>query len=113
MIVLTNLHGEPLAINDELIERVEGDQETRVILTGGARYIVAEPVEEVVRRCRQDRAEILALSRRIRVAPPPTTGDDGAEPDGGELRLLRRAQGDGAAHRDGAANRDGPEGGGR
>lgn len=89
MIVLTNLHGEPLAINDELIERVEGDHETRVILTSGTRYIVAEPVEEVVRRCRQDRAEVLALSRRIRVQPPPDPGDEATEADGAELHVLR------------------------
>ena len=92
MIVLTNLHGEPLAINDELIERVEGDRETRVILTSGTRYIVTETVEEIVRRCRQDRAEVLAMSRRIRVPPPAASPGDGEEADaadGGELHLLR------------------------
>lgn len=90
MIVLTNLHGEPLAINDELIERVEGDHETRVILTSGTRYIVTESVEEVVSRCRQHRAEILALSRRIHLpAPPPPEPDTTAsEPDVAELHLL-------------------------
>jgi flagellar protein FlbD len=90
MIVLTNLHGERLAINDELIERVEDGHETRVVLTSGTHYIVTEPVDEVVRRCRQHRAEILALSLRIHLppAPPePDTSPDGA--DGAELRLLR------------------------
>ena len=92
MIVLTNLHGEPLAINDELIERVEGDHETRVILTGGTRYIVTESVDEVVRRCRQHRAEVLALSRRIHFPPPPAEPDHSSdEADGAELHLLRGA----------------------
>lgn len=90
MIVLTNLHGEPLAINDELIERVEGDHETRVILTSGTRYIVTESVEEVVRACRQHRAEILALSRRIHFPPvPPEPEPAPPEADGAELHLLR------------------------
>ncbi|MGC8470674.1 MAG: flagellar FlbD family protein [Acidimicrobiales bacterium] len=86
MIVLTNLHGERLAINDELIERVEGDHETRVVLTSGTHYIVTEPLDEVVRRCRQHRAEILALSRQIHL-PPPSPGPEDA--DGAELHLLR------------------------
>jgi flagellar protein FlbD len=93
MIVLNNLHGEPLAINDELIERVEGDHETRVILTSGTRYIVTESVDEVVRRCRQHRAEILALSRRIHLPPPPPEPDATPdETDGAELHLLREAR---------------------
>ncbi|MGH9082204.1 MAG: flagellar FlbD family protein [Acidimicrobiales bacterium] len=80
MIVLTNLHGERLAINDELIERLEGDRETRVTLVGGARYIVSEPVEEIVRRCRRNRAEVLALSRRLDARPAPEAGS-GEGPD--------------------------------
>ena len=122
MIVLTNLHGEPLAINDELIERVEGDHETRVILTGGTRYIVAESIEEVVARCREHRAEVLALSRRIPVPPAtpasqepdededdPVDGVTGAgsartarpRPDTPELHLLRMAGAEGEVPSDG------------
>lgn len=89
MIVVTTLKGEPLAINDQLIERVEDDNETRIILTSGARYIVAESVEEIVRRCRQDRAEVQAiarhLARRIEAAPPEPAGEEG-EPAGGSPR---------------------------
>lgn len=65
MIVVTTLKGERLAINDQLIERVEDDNETRVILTSGARYIVAESVDEIVHLSRQDRAEVHAMARRL------------------------------------------------
>lgn len=85
MIVVTTLKGERLAINDQLIERVEDDNETRVILTSGARYIVAESVEEIVRLTRQDRAEVQAMARRLasRIEPePPHAAKDSA---GGDL----------------------------
>ena len=64
MIVVTTLKGERLAINDELIERVEDDHPTRVILTSGTCYMVAETVEEVVRRCQEDRAQVQAIALR-------------------------------------------------
>lgn len=62
MIVVTTLKGERLAINDDLIERVEDDHPTRVILTSGTCYMVAESVEEIVRRCQEDRAEVHAMA---------------------------------------------------
>jgi flagellar protein FlbD len=65
MIILTTLRGDQLAINDQLIERVEDDNETRVILIGGTRYIVAESVEEIVQLCQKDRAEVQALAHRF------------------------------------------------
>lgn len=65
MIVLTTLRGDRQAINDELIERIEANPETRVVLTTGAHYIVAEPVEQVVRLCQLHRAEVQVLAREL------------------------------------------------
>jgi|SRR5579875_331638 len=65
MIVLTTLRGESFALNEELIERVEADPETRVILTTGTRYIVAEAVTEVVRRVRLEHAETQVLAKQL------------------------------------------------
>lgn len=102
MIVVTTLKGERLAINDQLIERVEDDNETRVILTSGARYIVAESVEEIVRLTRQDRAEVHAMARRLaaRIDSEPThpLGDPhAADPEENIVRLERRGtQSDGS-----------------
>ncbi len=65
MIVLTTLRGEKRAINDELIERVEAAPDTRVVLTTGAHYVVAESVDEIVRLCQIDRAEVQVLAREL------------------------------------------------
>ena len=98
MIVLHNLHGEPIAINGGLIERVEGDTETHVTLTNGTSYIVSESLEEVVACQREDRAEVqaAAIRRLTGEAPPPSPAATEpaslrlvaplAKDDGGELR---------------------------
>jgi flagellar protein FlbD len=94
MIVVTTLKGERLAINDQLIERVEDDNETRVILTSGARYIVAESVDEIVRLTRQDRAEVQAMARRlaarIDAEPCQTHSAVGGDSEENIVRLERR-----------------------
>ncbi len=62
MIVLHNVHGSAFAINAGLIERVEGDNETHVMLVTGTNYVVLESVEEVVDLHRADRARVQALA---------------------------------------------------
>jgi flagellar protein FlbD len=92
MIVVTTLKGERLAINDQLIERVEDDNETRVILTSGARYIVAESVDEIVRLSRQDRAEVHAMARRLAAridAEPCLSANAGAAGGDSEENIVR------------------------
>lgn len=82
MIVVHNVQGEPLAINGELIERVEGENETHITLVNGVRYIVQESVDEVVRLSREDRAEVRTLAQRM-LSVPAAEGEAG-------LRLLNR-----------------------
>ena len=50
MIKLTRLGGGEFVLNADLIRTVEGLPDTYVTLTTGERFIVREPVEEVVRR---------------------------------------------------------------
>lgn len=71
MIVVHNVHGEPLALNGELIERVEGGTETHVTLVNGVRYIVGETIDEVVNLCREDRAEVRSMAQRMLALPVP------------------------------------------
>lgn len=74
MILLTTLKGEQIAINDDLIERVEADPETRVVLTNGTCYIVAESVGEVARLSQVSQAEVHVLARRM-MSQLAATGD--------------------------------------
>jgi len=48
LIWVTRLNGERLVINAELIETVEANPDTTITLLNGDRYIVKEPVEEIV-----------------------------------------------------------------
>lgn len=78
MIVVHNVQGEPLAINGDLVERVEGGNETHITLTNGVRYIVRESMDEIVQLSREDRAEVRSLAQRMLNTPVE-----------GGLRLLR------------------------
>jgi flagellar protein FlbD len=59
MIKLTRLNGEEFVVNADLIRFVERRPDTYVTLTSHDRFIVREPVEEVVKRA-------LAWTRAVR-----------------------------------------------
>jgi flagellar protein FlbD len=44
MIIVTRLHGSSMAVNCDLIERVEAAPDTVVTLVDGSRYVVRESV---------------------------------------------------------------------
>lgn len=62
MIKLTKLNGEEFVVNAELIRFVESRPDTYITLTTEDRFIVREPMEEVVKRS-------IAWSRLIRLTP--------------------------------------------
>jgi flagellar protein FlbD len=70
MIILTRLHGTSLAVNCDLIERVEAAPETVVTLADGSRYVVSESLAEVVDKVREFRASVVKLAGRL---DEPTT----------------------------------------
>lgn len=78
MIILHTIKGQQFAINGGLIERVEQDNETHVTLATGTSYMVREPMEEVVRLHRLDRAAVRVLATRL--------GEKRYEPDPNELQ---------------------------
>ncbi len=63
MVLVHRLDGAPFYLNAELIELVEATPDTMIVLTNGHRYIVKEPVEEVV-------ARILSYRRFLMVGAP-------------------------------------------
>jgi flagellar protein FlbD len=65
MIIVTRLHGTSVAVNCDLIERVEASPETVVTLVDGSRYVVRESVAEIVDKVRAFRASLVLLAGRL------------------------------------------------
>jgi flagellar protein FlbD len=72
MIIVTRLHGPGLAVNCDLIERVEATPDTVLTLVDGSRYVVRESLAEIVDKVRAFRASVVQLAGRL--AEPATTG---------------------------------------
>ena len=72
MIIVTRLHGASVAVNCDLIERVEAAPETVVTLVDGSRYVVRESVSEIVDKIRAFRASVVLLAGRL--DEPTATG---------------------------------------
>ena len=83
MISLTRFHThERIAINPDLVERVEETPDTVVTLTNGAKYLVEESIDQIVDIVEVHRARVLAIARRL-------AADERAVPSSSRLRLLR------------------------
>jgi flagellar protein FlbD len=68
MIVVTRLHGSVLALNCDLIERVEATPRTILTMVDGSRYVVRESVAEIVDKVRAFRASVIALAHAEELA---------------------------------------------
>jgi len=84
MITLTRLNGATFALNDTMVERVEANPDTVVVLTDGKKFIVAEAVDEVVEQIRRARADVAMRSSMIEVVDEP----------GPDLRLVKGREAD-------------------
>jgi flagellar protein FlbD len=80
MIIVTRLHGTSVAVNCDLIERVEATPDTVLTLVDGSRYVVRESVAEIIDKIRRFRASVvmlagrldmLAAGQRLRLVPNP------------------------------------------
>lgn len=65
MIILTRLNGPRFAVNPDLLERVESTPDTVLTLLDGTKYVVTEPLEEVVDLVAEFRATVIATARRL------------------------------------------------
>jgi flagellar protein FlbD len=59
MIMVTRCSGPALALNCDLIERVEAGPDTVLTLVDGSRYRIRETVPEVIEKVRRFRASVL------------------------------------------------------
>jgi flagellar protein FlbD len=84
MISLTRFHsGERIAINPDLIERIEENPDTVVTMTNGNRYVIGESIDEITEKVRVFRASLLA--RAMQMADHPTVASSA------RLRVIRGA----------------------
>jgi flagellar protein FlbD len=65
MIVVTRLNGSPFALNPDLIERAESTPDTIITLVDGTKFVVAEPLTELVELVRKYRALVIARAQAI------------------------------------------------
>ena len=66
MIRLTRLRaGAPLHLNEDLIERLEGNHETTVFLTNGDHFVVTESPNDIFRLIVEARAITAAAAHRL------------------------------------------------
>ena len=69
-------------MNPDLIQRIDRAPDTILTLIDGTKYIVAEPMAEVIDRIQEQRAQILARAQEIQVQPRMELVPDlPAEPD--------------------------------
>ncbi len=62
MIQLTRLNDERFALNTDLIERVEETPDTVLTLIDGTKYVVSEPIDEVIDRVIEFRARVVSTA---------------------------------------------------
>jgi flagellar protein FlbD len=62
MIMVTRHNGSVFALNPDLIERVEANPDTVISLVGGTKYVVVEPLAQIIEAVTAHRAEVLKVA---------------------------------------------------
>lgn len=63
MIIVTRLNGPAFAVNPDLIERAESTPDTVLTLVDGTKYVIAEPLTELIDLIRGYRASVIAAAQ--------------------------------------------------
>ncbi|HET6810697.1 MAG TPA: flagellar FlbD family protein [Acidimicrobiales bacterium] len=71
MILVTRLNGDSLAVNADLIQRVEATPDTVVTLVDGSKLVVTESVDTIIDRVRMFRASVVAAAEDLRLGTSP------------------------------------------
>ncbi|WP_372698469.1 flagellar FlbD family protein [Arthrobacter sp. JSM 101049] len=80
MIVVTRLNTSRFAINPDLIERIQENPDTVLVMVNGAKYVVVESMDEVIGLIAQFRARVVSLARGLDSAVPDNLPPDGTLP---------------------------------
>jgi flagellar protein FlbD len=75
VILVTRLNGPEFAINPDLIERADATPDTVLTLVDGTKYVVAEPLREVMARIRDFRGAVIATAHEFETAGTPERRD--------------------------------------
>ena len=67
MILVHRLRGEPMFINEDLIESIEATPDTVLTLVDGRKIVIADAPQIVVDRARVYRASVLAATDELRL----------------------------------------------
>ena len=99
MIVVTRLGGGEFGVNPDLIQRLDSAPDTILTLIDGTKYIVAEPMADVISRVNEHRAQILSRAQDIQAQPRielvpdlPADEDDLVDDQPVELARFDRAR---------------------
>jgi flagellar protein FlbD len=70
MILLTRLNGTTFAVNPDLVERIQEQPDTTVVLVDGTTFIVTETIEEVIDEIAEYRARVSARAHSMHFETP-------------------------------------------
>ena len=93
MIVVTRLNGPTFALNPDLIERAESTPDTVVTLVDGTKFVIVEPLTDLVELIRRYRASVIARAQAMAAHPsfaPDRSDPPLAEVSGANVVQLRR-----------------------
>jgi flagellar protein FlbD len=65
VILVTRLNGSVFALNPDLIQRVDATPDTVVTLVDGAKFVITEPLAEIVDRVTAFRARVVATAHAL------------------------------------------------
>jgi flagellar protein FlbD len=70
VILVTRLNGSVFAVNPDLIQRVDSTPDTVITLVDGAKFVVTEPLAEIIERVMAFRARVVATAHSLEETGP-------------------------------------------
>lgn len=84
MIIVTRLNGRQFSVNPDLLQRIDSAPDTILTLVDGTKYIVEEPMEQVIDLITTYRATLVARAQDVQhgfgLHAAPDLPDDDAAP---------------------------------